>query len=115
MKSPDRLLKAHLRHFPGEARGLRRLAEVSAEMYREFAAYPMRPRLWGLLCTPLSSRALFRYRNATMKDVIDSELTDPRLKAVYATLWPWLGAPPSRASFLMWAVMMGAYIEDGAY
>lgn len=50
-----------------------------------------------------------------MRDVIDRELADPRLKAVYATLWPWVGAPPSQASFLMWAAMMGTYIEDGAY
>ena len=44
----EAFLEAHLRYFPGEARGLRRLAELSAEVYREFATHPMRPRLWDL-------------------------------------------------------------------
>jgi phytoene dehydrogenase-like protein len=35
---------------------------------------------------------------------------------VYATLVAgWIGAPPSRASFLAWAATTGTYIEDGAY
>jgi hypothetical protein len=35
---------------------------------------------------------------------------------VYATLlWTWLAVPPSRASFISWAAMMGTYIDDGAY
>jgi len=108
-------LEAHVRHFPREAGGLRRLTELSAEMYREIVAFPMSPRLWDLARMPLRSRALVRYGNATMKDVIDRELTDPRLKAAYATLWSWVGPPPSRASFLMWAAVMASYIEDGAY
>ncbi len=108
-------LEAHLRHFPGEARGFRRLAELSAEIYRDLVACPMRPRLWDLARMPLRAPALFRYRNATMKDVIDRELSDPRLRTVYTTMWPWLGTPPSQTSFLLWGAFMGSYIEDGAY
>jgi hypothetical protein len=59
-------LKARLRHFPSEGRGLRRLAELSREIYRESASYPMRPRLSDLALTPVRSRLLLRYGNATL-------------------------------------------------
>ena len=108
-------LNAHLRHFPDDAGGLRRLVELSAQICRELIAFPTKSRLLDLLLTPRRFPALFRYRNATMREVIDRELSDPRLKAVYETLWSWIGPPPSRASFVAWAVMMAMYVEDGAY
>jgi phytoene dehydrogenase-like protein len=107
-------LEAHVRQFPGEAAGLRRLAELNAQIYREFLAVPAKPSALDLLVMPRRFPALFRYRNATMSDVIDRELTDPRLRAVYATLWSWIGPPPKQASFLPWAIMMAGYADDGA-
>lgn len=107
-------LEAHVRQFPGEAAGLRRLAELNAQIYREFLAFPAKPGVSDLLVMPRRFPALFRYRNATMSDVIDRELTDPRLRAVYATLWSWIGPPPRQASFLLWAIMMAGYVDDGA-
>jgi phytoene desaturase len=111
----DAYLEAHLKHFPGEAGGLGNLVELSSNIFRELNALPLKATLRDLPFIPRRFPALFRYRNATMKDVIDRELTDPRLKAVYATLWSWIGPPPRQASFLLWAVMMAAYVEDGAY
>jgi prolycopene isomerase len=108
-------LEAHLRHFPGEAAGLRRLVETSAEIYREVLRFPTTPRLRDLLLLPRRLPTAFRYRNATLKDVMDRELADPRLKALYATLWTWIGLPPGKASFLTWAVMMAAFVDDGAF
>ena len=108
-------VEAHARAFPAEARGIRRLAELQSEAYRELVRSPIQPRLSDLGLMPLRARELFRYRNATLRQVVDSELTDPRLRAVYTSLWGWIGAPPSHASFLTWAAMMGTYVDDGAY
>jgi prolycopene isomerase len=108
-------LEAHLQHFPDEARGLRRLTELSSQIARELGRFPEEPGISDLLLSPRRFPALFHYRNATMREVIDRELHDPRLKSAYATLWAWVGSPPSRASFLVWAAMMGHYIDDGAY
>lgn len=107
-------LEAHMRQFPHEAAGLRRLAELNARIYREFLAFPANPGVSDLLVMPRRFPALFRYRNATMSEVIDRELTDPRLRAVYTRLWSWIGPPPGQASFLLWAIMMAGYVEDGA-
>ena len=112
----EAFVEAHARHFPAEARGLRRLADLSTEIYREWVEFPLRPGPADLARSAMRSRTMLRYGNATLRQVLDRELTDPRLKSVYATLvWTWLAVPPSRASFLSWAAMMGTYIDDGGY
>jgi prolycopene isomerase len=111
----DAYLSAHLRHFPHEARGLRRLVDLSAQIAGELRTFPEQPGIGDLLRMPWRYPALLRYRNSTMQQLIDRELHDPRLKSAYATLWSWIGSPPSRASFAAWADMMANYIEGGAY
>lgn len=58
---------------------------------------------------------LFRYRRATLADVLDEFLVDPQLKSACASLWPYLGLPPSQLSFLYWASMMAGYTYEGGY
>ncbi len=58
---------------------------------------------------------LFRYRRTTLAEALDEFLVDPRLKSVCASLWPYLGLPPSKLSFLYWASMMAGYTYEGAY
>lgn len=111
----DRYLEAHLRHFPSEEHGLRRLIDLSAQIATEMHAYPQEPGIADLLRARWRFPTLFQYRNATMEQVIDRELHDPRLKTVYAALWQWIGSPPPRASFVPWAVMIDHYIEGGSY
>lgn len=59
-------------------------------------------------------RWLPRYRYATLGEVLAQHLKDPRLAAVLAGLWPYLGLPPQRLSFLYWALMFMGYVDDGA-
>ncbi|QSA99090.1 NAD(P)/FAD-dependent oxidoreductase [Methylococcus sp. EFPC2] len=58
---------------------------------------------------------LCRYRRATLASVLDEFLPDPHLRAAYAGLWPYLGLPPSRLSFLAWATMFAGYVYEGGY
>lgn len=58
---------------------------------------------------------LFRYRRTSLADALDEFLSDPRLKSVCASLWPYLGLPPARLSFLYWACMMAGYTYEGGY
>jgi phytoene dehydrogenase-like protein len=108
-------LRALADEFPQEAEGLRRLVDPGASMYGEWLRFPMEPRMRDLFTLPWRSPKLFRYRNATMAEVIDRELRDPRAKAAYAGLSSWMALPPARATFAMWSFMMAAYIEQGAY
>ncbi|WP_255211219.1 phytoene desaturase family protein, partial [Methylogaea oryzae] len=56
-----------------------------------------------------------RYRRASLAEALDEFLADPRLKSVCASLWPYLGLPPGRLSFLYWASMMAGYTYEGGY
>jgi prolycopene isomerase len=47
--------------------------------------------------------------------VLDAQLESAELKALVGTLWPYLGLPPSRVSFLYFANMLMSYLTEGAY
>ncbi len=58
---------------------------------------------------------LFRYRRTALAVALDEFLVAPRLKSACASLWPYLGLPPSKLSFLYWASMMAGYTYEGGY
>jgi phytoene dehydrogenase-like protein len=111
----ERYLEALLHEFPGQAPGLRHLLDLGEQIAREIAHAPIATNVFDLLRTPWRYPTAFRYRNATVQQVIDAELTEPRLGSVYSALWYWLALQPSRASFLAWSYMMAHCIEDAAY
>jgi len=52
---------------------------------------------------------------AKLEEVLTSYVPDPRPRVALGALWSYLSLAPERASFLMWAVLMATYIEEGAY
>jgi prolycopene isomerase len=58
---------------------------------------------------------LFRYRRTTLAEALNEFLVDARLKSACASLWPYLGLPPSKLSFLYWAGMIAGYTYEGGY
>jgi len=111
----DAYLEAHQRAFPGEAKGLGDLVSLCSQIYQEFVRFPIVPqwRDWALM--PVRFPKHFRYANATLGSVLKQFLSNPRSRAAYAALWPYLALPPSRVSFLQWATMMTSYTEEGAF
>ena len=107
-------VEAHARAFPRDARGLDDLVDLCSQVYHEFVRFPMEPRGrdWALMAFRYPK--LFRYANATLASVMRRYLSDQRLRAVYAALWPYLGLPASRVSFSVWATMMSGYLDEGA-
>lgn len=108
-------IQAHLQHFPREEKGFRQLIQRCAQLNREVRQFPTELSFWDVVRMPKRFPVLFKYHKATLGEVMDEHLTDPRLKAVFATLWPYLGLPPSRLSFLYWSVMLMSFIEEGAF
>jgi prolycopene isomerase len=111
----DAYLDAHLRHFPDEVDGFRNLVDLCSKIFREFMQFPSVLRLLDWALMPIQFPKLFRNANATVSTVMNRYLSDPKLKSIYAILYPYLALPPSRLSFLLWAVMMASYIEQGAF
>src|SRR6266545_426105 len=108
-------LAAHARHFPREASGLRRILDLCAALNREVREFPSELSLWDVVRMPRRFPRLLRYHKATLGSVLDAHLDDPRLKALFAALWPYLGLPPSRLSFVYWSVMLQSFLEEGAF
>lgn len=109
---------AHLGgHFPKDRENLRALTRLCRAIAEELMVAEEVMEL--AKTSPVSpSRALshlFRYRRATLADLLDEYLSDPRLKSAYASLWPYLGLPPSRLSLLSWATMAAGYVYEGGY
>lgn len=109
-------LDAHIRLFPAEAKGIRTFFGLRRQMFFETAQLPMRLTDPAALEQALGSfPTLMRYRTATLAQVLDEHLSDPRLKAACAALWPYMGAPPSRLSFFAYAQFLGVLVDGPSY
>jgi prolycopene isomerase len=99
--------------FPHETDGIAGFLGTCADATRESQAPPPRvaPKDLGELVAALP--ALFKYRTATVTDVLDEFLTDPQAKAVCGAQWPYLGLPPSRMAFMAYSGAWMALVEPG--
>jgi all-trans-retinol 13,14-reductase len=103
--------------FPGEQDNLRALSRLCRDVAEEImVAEEVLERARTEPISPTRILAnLFRYRRATLASVLNEFIADSRLKSAYASLWPYLGVPPSRLSFLSWATMYAGYTYEGGY
>lgn len=103
--------------FPAERDHIRALTRLCRDLTEEImVADEVLEQARGQRLSPMTALAhLFRYRRSTLAGVLDEHFQDERLKSVYASLWPYLGLPPSRLSFLVWATMMAGYTYEGGY
>lgn len=101
--------------FPSEQPGLNALTRLCLQVAEEITvadkvmsevAYDKAQQLFP---------ALFKYRKATLADVMNQFIKDPKLQAIFAGNWPYLGLPPSQVSFVYWSTMFTGYMVDGAY
>jgi phytoene desaturase len=110
----DEFMEAHIRLFPDEEEGIRSFFGIRRQMFLETAQMPMQldPRQLGSAMD--IAPTLFKYRTATLGDVLDEHLRDPRLKAMACALWPYMGTDPSRLSFFAYSQFIGVLV-DGPY
>jgi phytoene desaturase len=107
-------LKSYLaEQFPHEADGVTSFVETCAQTTRESQAPPPRVGLADLDAVKAQLPMLFKYRRATLADVLDEHIKDPLAKAVCGAQWPYLGLPPGRLSFMAYAGAWMALVEPG--
>ena len=70
---------------------------------------------WRLIRSTPGLLEALRYANSTMADVLPHYLPDPRTRAMVELLWMHIGLQPQSASFLLWALLMASYIDEGGY
>jgi prolycopene isomerase len=107
-------LKSYLaEQFPHEADGVTRFVETCAQTTRESQAPPSRVGIGDLDALRAQLPMLFKYRRATLADVLDEHIKDPRAKAVCGAAWPYLGLPPGRLSFMAYSGAWMALADPG--
>ena len=92
----DAFVEAHAEHFPEERQGLRHILRLFTRINREYKSLPSDISSYEALHSPEKFPILNQYKDATLAQVMDEFLKDPRLKAVFSTLWGYQGLPPSR-------------------
>lgn len=112
---------AFRQQWPAEAKnidGFFHFAEtISNEMMALSDLYRFSRFYAGLnkLFIPLLQPTLFRWRNATLKDVVDHFFSDPTLKAVIVQYWTYMGPPPSKVWAPGFIMAFYSYVKNGAW
>jgi len=107
----DAFVEANARLFPGQAAGIRKFFELSVALTLESRQLAVRLKLDDLEAAMKQFPTLFRYRTATLQQVLDEHLDDDRAKALCGASWPYQGLPPSKQSFASWAAQTAAMLD----
>ena len=111
----DEFVRQHAELFPTERKGLKQFVQECLNIRREVRMAAELDNGSGGVRALQRYPTLLRYRRATLADVLDAHIDSPQLKAMLATLWPYLGLPPAKVSFLYFATMLMSYVADGAF
>jgi all-trans-retinol 13,14-reductase len=104
---------AYAEQFPDERKGIANLLKLMRNIYRELGELSSLSGPVDFLTMPAKSTHLMRSFGLTTEQVIDREVKDPRLKALFCDIWGYYGLPPSRLAWLLFAVANASYIEHG--
>ena len=101
--------------FPDQETGLRQLIDLCLRLSEQAAKADEIMASNDPVLIRQELAALFQYRRSTLADVCGQFIQNPKLQSVFATNWPYLGLPPSKVSFLYWAIMFVGYLVDGTF
>lgn len=88
-------------NFPHEAKGIKSFFDKIFATYEEVAM--LQKGVAG------DYPHVFDYMTKTLGDVLYSDVKDPRARAVIAQLWGYVGLPPSKLSYLIYALVLASY------
>jgi prolycopene isomerase len=88
--------------------------DETIELRDMYLANPVRALLMKLTL-PLRQRALFKYRNHTLQEVLDEFFESEELKAVIGQFWVYHGPPPSEQWALINMVASYSYMLNGGW
>jgi prolycopene isomerase len=111
----EEFMEAHIREFPQEEEGIRKFFGLRRQMFIETTQAPMQMGVKELGNMAELLPTLFKYRMATLQDVLDEHLHDPKLKALCCALWPYMGTSPARLSFFAYSQFIGVLVDGPFY
>ena len=111
----DGYIAALAREFPGEEESLQRFTALCRQVHREVHQLPPHLSLRELEEAVAQFPTLFKYRMATLGDVLDEHFQEERLKAVVGGCWPFFGVPPSKLSFFTVTTPLTSFLTEGTF
>ncbi|MBH5338401.1 NAD(P)/FAD-dependent oxidoreductase [Streptomyces pactum] len=99
----EAFIRAHVELFPHEEEGIRGFFGLCEKFLAEAHQVPLQLSPQELGAAVRKFPTLFGNRMATLGEVLDRFLTDPRCKAFCSAGWPYMGLPPSQLSFELFA------------
>jgi prolycopene isomerase len=111
----DEVVASHSELFPAEKEGIRAFFELRRRFFYEASHLGMQLSFRDLDQAAERYPTFFAYRNATVQQVLDALISDAKAKAVIGSMWPYVGVPPSMASFYVFSQFMSVLIDGGSY
>lgn len=111
----ERVVETLAEEFPDEAAGIGELFMLREQIFHEASQLPHAVDIKDLDAAAARFPTFFRYRSLTLEQAVALQLRDPRLRAIVASIWPYVGSPPSRCGFLFSTQLLGSLISGTAY
>ncbi len=113
--------QAFIRKWPEEGSGIndfmnltQRLNSDMSELRNIFSAGPVRS-FFKKIGIPFRQRDLFKNRNKSLQDILNSRIRDEELKSALSQLWIFYGPPPSRLWGPFFMLANYSYWTEGAW
>jgi all-trans-retinol 13,14-reductase len=104
-----------IKHFPDEQTGIKGLVEDMQGLSKDIGRYSSAKGQIDMSNFPQTFPYLFKCSNKTWGEMMDARIKNPKLRAVFSTLWGYYGLPPSKLSAYYYALPTIGYLEQGGY
>lgn len=95
--------------FPSDAEGITRFTSLMFTILDEVSKFSQD----AMMKDPSAFTNLMTYAGSNLAEVLNAEVKDERARAVIAQLWGYYGLPPSKLSFLLFAIANATYLKYG--
>ena len=99
--------------FPKERRGIRSLFNVMLDLDHE--AVGLAHALLDGAPDPAAAPVSFRYLTASLREMVEGHVHDPRFLAIFSQLWGYVGLPPGLVSAFLFARVWASFHLGGAF
>jgi phytoene dehydrogenase-like protein len=99
--------------FPEQADGINRFMKRIFDLGRDYSKFIRKGGRVNPIKMPFQHPHFFRYLPTTWGQILNRDISDPRLRGVLSQYWGYVGMPPSQISFLYFAMTMASYIRRG--
>jgi prolycopene isomerase len=111
----EEIVDAHVEAIPEEADAVRAFFALHRRFFHEASHLSMSVSLKDLDQMVEQFPTFFKYRNATVGDVLDEYFEGERAKAICSSVWPYMGLPPSRLAWFTFSQLTSVLVDGGSY